>query len=99
MVLCDHYFNPLSRKVLKGLGLLPGTCFLPHHNEFGKTWVPDLTFLLPKIVLIGVDEETAILNEGSSNAWTVFGKGSATIYQSLTSNVYQNGERFQIFSQ
>ena len=99
MVLCDHYYDPPSRQVIKGLGLIPGTCFLPHHNDFGKNWVPDLTSLLPKIVLIGVDEETAILNEGSSSEWTVYGKGSVTIYRASSTSIYQNGERFQFVKQ
>ena len=99
MVLCDHYYNPNSRQILKGLGLIPGTCFLPHHNDFGKNWVPELTALLPKVVLIGVDEETAILNVGSSSEWTVYGKGSATIYQATVPSIFQNGERFQFVKQ
>jgi cyanophycinase len=99
MVLCEYYYNPSSRAVLKGLGLLPGTCFLPHHNDFGKTWVPEVIRLNPQIVLIGVDEETAIISEESINDWTVYGKGSATIYQSSITDVYQNGERFRLFQQ
>ena len=96
MVLCGHYYDPSSREVLKGLGLLPGTCFLPHHNDFGKNWVSALTPLTPQVVLIGVDEETAILNDGSKGSWTVYGKGVATIYRPSGPEIYRGGEIFHL---
>ena len=99
MVLCGHYYDPPTRKVFRGLGLLPGTCFLPHHDTFGRKWVPDLTAQLPVAVLVGVDEETAILNDGPSGRWTVWGAGSATIYRSSGSEVFRGGETFSLGTQ
>jgi cyanophycinase len=52
MVLCGHYFDPVSGKVLPGLNLLPGVCVLPHHDTFGKAWAPRLTRLLPGAFLL-----------------------------------------------
>ena len=96
MVLCGHYYNPSARKVFKGLGLLPGTCFLPHHNTFGQNWAPGLMSLLPEVLLIGVDEETAILNDRPRGTWTVYGKGAATIYRTSVPEIYQDGEVFSL---
>ena len=59
MALCEHYYNPTAEKVEKGLNLIPGTCLIPHHNTFGRTWATHLARTLPDILLIGIDEETA----------------------------------------
>jgi cyanophycinase len=96
MVLCDQYYRPSARKVVKGLNLLPGTCFLPHHDTFGQKWAPGLTALMPAIVLIGVDEETAILNDGPHGTWTVYGKGATTIYRPSGLQIYRGGETFRL---
>jgi cyanophycinase len=96
MVLCDHYYRPSARKVVKGLNLLPGTCFLPHHNTFGQSWASELAALIPAIVLIGVDEETAILNDGPRGTWAVYGKGAATIYRPSGPQIYRGGATFRL---
>ena len=95
MVLCSLYFDPDSGEVLQGLGLVPNSCFLPHHDAFGRKWVPRLATLLPKTVtLIGVDEETAILGGTASGKWAVSGKGGATIYHASTTKRYKDGAVF-----
>ena len=95
MVLCSHYFDPDTDQVHQGLGLVPNTCFVPHHNAFGHQWVPRLAALLPTIVtLIGVDEETAILSGTASEKWEVSGKGEATVYQASTTERYEDGSVF-----
>jgi cyanophycinase len=95
MVLCSLYFDPDSGEVYQGLGLVPNTCFLPHHDAFGHQWVPRLATLLPTTVtLIGVDEETAILSGTASGKWEVTGKGGATIYRAATTERYENGAVF-----
>lgn len=95
MVLCGHYFDPDTGQVHRGLGLVPNTCFLPHHDALGHEWVPRLAALLPTIVtLIGVDEETAILSGAASGKWEVSGKGEATVYQTSTTKRYKDGAVF-----
>src|SRR5438105_1208076 len=42
MVMCQYYFDPARRQIVEGLGLLPNTCVLPHHNTFGKTWASQM---------------------------------------------------------
>ena len=94
MVLCEHYFDPNSGKVLPGLNLLPKMCVLPHHDTFGKDWAPRLTRLLPGALLIGIDEETGLLNDGPEGQWTVYGKGAVTVYEPDSRAVFQHGQRF-----
>src|SRR5438874_9348308 len=35
MVLCQYYYDSGRSQVVEGLGLVPHTCVLPHHNTFG----------------------------------------------------------------
>ena len=84
MVLCEFYYNPRADEVVDGLNLVTGACVLPHHNTFGKNWVPRLKHLLPDTCLIGIDEETGMLDDGPSNSWRVYGKGQVTLYRGDT---------------
>ena len=81
MVLCEYYYDPITSQVAKGLNLVKSTCILPHHNTFGKDWIPRLQNLPPNIILLGIDEETGVLNDASQNAWRVYGKGTIILYQ------------------
>ena len=81
MVLCEYYYDPVSSQVAKGLNLVKRTCILPHHDTFGKDWVPRLKNLLPNIILLGIDEETGVLYDPSRNNWRVYGKGAIMLYQ------------------
>jgi len=80
MVLCQYYYDPESSRVKKGLGLISGICVLPHHNSFGQNWAPRLSELLPEIILVGIDEETGMLNAAEAGSWRVSGKGEVTLY-------------------
>lgn len=97
MVLCSLYFDPDSGEVLQGLGLVPNTCFLPHHDAFGHQWAPRLAKLLPPTVtLLGVDEETGVLSGAASGKWEVSGKGEATIYHASGTERYKHGAVFSL---
>jgi cyanophycinase len=96
MVLCEHYFDPGSGTTLRGLNLVPGACVLPHHNRFGKTWAAKLALLLPGIVLLGIDEETGLLNDHPNGQWTVYGKGVVTVYEPDRRAVFRHGQRFML---
>jgi cyanophycinase-like exopeptidase len=96
MVLCGHYYDPHENKLLSGLNLLPNCCILPHHNNFSKRWVPQLSQLLPQAILIGIDEQTGILNDASGR-WTVYGAGDVTLYRSgQQPKVHMRGESFTL---
>ena len=81
MVLCEKYFDPESGVIRDGLNLLPGTCLIPHHNRFGKKWVNRLSTLLPETLLIGIDEQTGMINDGKDGLWNIYGAGSVTLYR------------------
>jgi cyanophycinase len=95
MVICQYYFDPGKGQVVEGLGLLPNTCVLPHHNTFGKNWAQRLAALLPGVVLLGIDERTGMLDDsdgGRKTGWRVYGQGAVTIYHNAQPTVYNAGE-------
>lgn len=80
MVLCSHYYDPIGDQVHPGLGFVTG-CVLPHHTALGTRWAPRLATLIPTITLIGIDEQTALLNDGPpATPWQVYGSGTVTLY-------------------
>ncbi len=94
MVLCEYLFDPYENEIVKGLGLLPGSCILPHHDTFGRKWVPHLHNDLPITTLVGIDEQTAMINDGQDGEWTVYGPGRVTLYYNNQQIAYQSGDRF-----
>ncbi len=97
MVLCEHYYDPYSNTLLPGLNLLSNTCVLPHHNNFGKHWVANLTKLLPNSILIGIDEQTGMIRAREN--WAVYGAGEITLYRGgQKQKVHVRGEVFKIQS-
>lgn len=96
MVLCEHYFDQASGEVLPGLYLVPGSCVLPHHNRFGHRWQKKLAAILPDALLIGIDEETGMLNDAPGGRWTVYGKGAVTLYFRGTKTVLHHGHFFDL---
>jgi cyanophycinase len=96
MALCQHYYNPESSQVIEGLALLPNACVLPHHNTFGKGWAARIAALLPDSVLLGIDERTAMLDDGDGGAWRVYGQGAVTLYRHGQATVYAAGAAFEL---
>ncbi|MBM4426037.1 MAG: hypothetical protein FJ031_02230 [Chloroflexi bacterium] len=93
MVLCEHYYDPSKKRLLKGLNLIPNACVLPHHNTFGKSWAEQLTNLLPDATLLGIDEATGMVTD-LEGGWQVHGAGAVTLYRSGTAVRYGRGEMF-----
>ena len=79
-VLCEHFYDPDSKQINKGLNLVSGTCMLPHHNRFGKGWAARVADLLPEAVLLGIDEQTGMIDDAGDGGWRVYGKGRVTLY-------------------
>jgi len=96
MVLCQYYYNPEASQVIDGLGMLPNACVLPHHNTFGKSWAARLAALLPDSVLLGIDERTAMLDDGAGGAWRVYGPGAVTLYRHGQPTVHPSGAEFDL---
>lgn len=80
MILCDYYYDPYEQKTFSGLKLIPEACILPHHDTFGKSWAPELLQRLAGVTLIGIDEQTGMINDGPADAWQVYGAGGVTVY-------------------
>jgi cyanophycinase len=97
MVMCQYYFDPGKRQVVEGLGFVPNACVLPHHNTFGKGWSQQLTQLLPNAVLLGIDEQTGMIDDGETGkkrGWHVYGWGSVTLYHQGRATAYPSGTGF-----
>jgi cyanophycinase-like exopeptidase len=80
MVLCEHYYDPYEKKLLRGLNLIPSSCVLPHHNNFGRSWAKPLIQQMPNSTLIGIDEHTGMIND-TDGTWHIHGAGKVTLYQ------------------
>lgn len=96
MVLCQHYYNLGTRSVIDGLNLIPTACIIPHHNTSGKGWVPHLVALLPEDVIIGIDEQTGMIDDGADGQWNIYGKGFVTRYKDGEVKSYHPGETFSL---
>jgi cyanophycinase len=81
MVMCQFYYDPGSGRVVEGLNLVPNSLVLPHHDTFGKRWAPKLTREIPHVTLLGIDEQTGMIDDGENNSWTVHGSGAVTLYR------------------
>lgn len=94
MALCEHVFDHPTGQVIPGLNLLPNACVLPHHNRVGRHWAGAIMKMLPRVKLLGIDERTAMLNNGSEPSWHVLGQGSVTLYHEGTISTFQAGQTF-----
>ncbi len=92
MVLCEYYYDSFKQRIKPGLNLLPGMCIIPHHNTSGSTWIPPLKLLLPGKILLGIDEQTGLINDASSGGWTVYGRGEAVLYGQRRTQSFSAGK-------
>lgn len=94
MVMCEFYYDPSKGQVVAGLNLVPNSIVLPHHNTFGKSWAPRL-LQSSRAILIGIDEQTGMLDDGAGT-WTVYGRGSVTLYRDSRTEIYEAGKSFSV---
>ena len=92
MVMCQYYYDPGKGHIHPGLNLIPNSLVLPHHDTFGKNWAPKLMTQLPNVTLIGIDEQTGMLNDGENSAWTVYGRGAVMLYRKGQAENHQTGK-------
>jgi cyanophycinase-like exopeptidase len=52
--------------------------------------------LIPQAILLGIDEQTGIINDALDGAWTVYGAGGVTLYRSEQIEVRARGELFRL---
>ena len=95
MVMCQFYYDPSQGQIHEGLNLVSNSLILPHHNTFGKGWAPRLTNQVPDVTLIGIDEQTGMIND-AANQWTVYGRGAVTLYSGGKKSTIQRGNRFSL---
>ncbi len=98
MVMCQFYYDPYEGNIHEGLNLVPNALVLPHHDTFGKTWAPRLGAEVPSVALLGIDEQTGMLDEGENHSWKVYGHGAATLYRGGKVETYKAGETFVMMS-
>lgn len=100
MVLCSHYYDPTADEIVEGLGLISGSCVLPHHNTFGQKWASRLLAEQPDLLLIGIDEETGMIDEADNGKrWRVYGKGAVTLYKKERILHYEAGQALNLSHQ
>lgn len=96
MVMCEFYYDPGSGKVVEGLNLLGKSLVLPHHDTFGRNWAPKLLQQIPSVTLIGIDEQTGMLDDGENHSWNVYGRGGVTLYRNGRIEFYKSGHSFSV---
>lgn len=96
MVMCEFYYHHNEGKVIEGLNLVPNSLVLPHHNSFGRRWAPKLLKEIPNVTLIGIDEETGMIDDGENNSWNVYGAGEVTLYRDGQVETYKAGKMFSL---
>ena len=94
--MCQFYYDPSAGRVHEGLNLLSNSLVLPHHDTFGKGWAPRLLTKLPNVTLIGIDEQTGMINDGNDRSWNVYGRGAVTLYQNEEVTIHQAGKSFSV---
>jgi cyanophycinase len=95
MVMCQYYYDPSAGQIHEGLNLVPNSLVLPHHDTFGKSWAPRLMQQLSNVTLIGIDEQTGMIDDGVSS-WTVYGRGGITLYSAGKQSVIRAGNSFSL---
>lgn len=95
MVMCERYYDPGQGQIHPGLDLVHNSLVLPHHDTFGKNWAPRLTAMIPDVTLIGIDEQTGMIDD-ENGRWTVYGKGSVTLYTGGAKTTTNRGGTFSL---
>jgi cyanophycinase-like exopeptidase len=93
--MCEFYYDPNKGQIVNGLNLVGNSLVLPHHNTFGKSWAGRL-LEISRVTLIGIDEQTGILDDGSGKAWSVLGSGSVTLYRNGQEEAHPTGDSFSL---
>jgi len=96
MVMCEFYYDPSSGQVEAGLNLIPNALVLPHHDTFGKRWAIRLLEQIPDVTLIGIDEQTGMIDDGDKHSWNVYGRGHLTLYRNGQVETHKAGKTFSL---
>lgn len=91
MVLGGEVFDfPQIWRTIPALGLVPGIAIIPHFDELPSLMVGTVTRGKHKSTIVGIDGTTALV--GSNQQWTVFGRGSITVFTKNGKQRYFEGD-------
>ena len=80
-VMCDPMVDPRGGAYTVGLGIVQGLAVFPYHGTAADHLRERSIELLPEdAVLVGVDEQTALVRERAGD-WQVVGSGVVTVYR------------------
>jgi cyanophycinase-like exopeptidase len=98
MVLSDQipHFRLSRKQPTPGLNLIPHIRVIPHFNKFFK-WIPDgaariLLNLETDVILIGIDELTAIVKRAGQDEWQVYGQAKLHTLKGLPEQQLTHGQ-------
>lgn len=83
--------NHVNRRPAPGLGLVAKTAVLPHFDTFGHKWIESAQAAAPDLCLLGVDERSAAVWDGS--AWLAAGPGAVTVVNGTKVARFTSGQR------
>ena len=102
MVLSSHIpnFRLTKSEPTQGLDLLPNARVIPHFDKFFR-WIPSsaakiLMHAPDNVILLGIDELTAIVKRSGEKRWMVEGRAKVHILQGLPKQELQHGEMIQL---
>jgi len=96
MALCSHTLvrvrwpNSYNRRPADALGLVGKTAVLPHFDTFGNRWVESAQEAASDLCLLGIDERSAAVWDGSK--WLAAGPGAVTVITRAKVKRFASGE-------
>jgi cyanophycinase len=97
MALCSHTLvrakwpNHVNRRPAEALGVLAQTALLPHFDTFGHKWIESAQAAAPELCLLGVDERSAAVWDGTG--WVAAGPGEVTVINGRKVMRFAAGQR------
>ncbi len=79
---------------LPALALAPGLMIIPHFDEIPKMMLASLNHANHDATVVGVDGSTALV--GREERWTVYGRGSVTVFDGKDRVRYSEGEEVKL---
>jgi len=92
MVLGGELFDfPQLWRTIPALGIAPGIIVIPHFDEIPAAFTSTMTLTKRKLTLVGIDGSTALVR--SDGAWSVYGRGGATVFNGNHKRRFASGEQ------
>lgn len=90
-------FRAMGLRSISAFGILPAAFIIPHFDAIPGIWKPLIFALRRRLkddeVMLGVDEETAIVGR-INEPWTVMGRAGTQVFTKDESRVYVAGDTF-----